>query len=557
MPPHLHPRSRSTTGLFAGTLLASLLVVGMPHVFPCPAPRRTFADSEMTITADGQQVPRIRRRRQKDIDVDSGTARPGYPTASGAVDEEVSTFYQMQEEAEKLSHKPLVYGVVHVRLADPEFPAGNAASPQATLNYSPSTIRTAMPWARFLYNVLTQPRHTQWVAPLLILGDAVLCALVIWKIPYTEIDWTTYMQHISLYVSGERDYLSITGSTGPLVYPAAHVYIYSLLYHLTDEGRDILLGQILFAALYLATLIVVVACYRQVQAPPFLFPLLVLSKRLHSIYMLRMFNDGVAAFAMWAAIYLCLKRKWTGAVAVWSLGVGVKMTLVLLVPAIAILTLLSVGLLQSIVLGATAVLIQVLLAVPFLQTNPIGYLSKAFELSRQFMFKWTVNWRFVGEETFLSRDFSVGLLVLHISLLAIFSVGWMRPSGSNMFRFLQDTVQGRQETVTLSKPFIMTVMLKSLAIGLLCARSLHYQFYAYLAWASPFLFWRTGLHPLLIFVAWAAQEWAWNVYPSTNSSSAVVVLSLALQVFGLLLHGPSELDSKRGRAGDRRKAHSQ
>jgi hypothetical protein len=103
MPPHLHPKSRSTSTLFAGTLLASLVVVGMPHLFPCPAPRRTFADSEMTITADGQQVPRIRRRRRKDVELDSESARPRYPTPPGAVDEEVSTFFQMEEEAEKLA----------------------------------------------------------------------------------------------------------------------------------------------------------------------------------------------------------------------------------------------------------------------------------------------------------------------------------------------------------------------------------------------------------------------------------------------------------------------
>ncbi|KAJ5747443.1 uncharacterized protein N7511_009139 [Penicillium nucicola] len=104
MPPHLHPKSRSTMGLFAGTLLASLVVVGVPHVFPCPAPRRTFADSEMTITADGQQVPRIRRRRRKEIEMDPEAGRPALPTPAGPVDEEVSTFLQMQEEAETLSH---------------------------------------------------------------------------------------------------------------------------------------------------------------------------------------------------------------------------------------------------------------------------------------------------------------------------------------------------------------------------------------------------------------------------------------------------------------------
>ncbi|KAL4785553.1 hypothetical protein BJX76DRAFT_324119 [Aspergillus varians] len=99
MPPHLHPRSRSTTGLFAGTLLASLLVVGIPHVFPCPAPRRTFADSEMIITADGQQIQRVRRRRRKDVDT---IAQEGniLPQTS---DEEVSTFLQLEEEAKLLS----------------------------------------------------------------------------------------------------------------------------------------------------------------------------------------------------------------------------------------------------------------------------------------------------------------------------------------------------------------------------------------------------------------------------------------------------------------------
>ncbi|KAJ0425515.1 hypothetical protein BJY00DRAFT_274418 [Aspergillus carlsbadensis] len=102
MPPHLHPRSRSTTGLFAGTLLASLMVVGIPHVFPCPAPRRTFADSEMIMTADGQQIQRVRRKRRKDAEMtaqeESMPARTPFVS-----EEEVSTFLQLEEEAALLS----------------------------------------------------------------------------------------------------------------------------------------------------------------------------------------------------------------------------------------------------------------------------------------------------------------------------------------------------------------------------------------------------------------------------------------------------------------------
>lgn len=73
------------------------------------------------------------------------------------------------------------------------------------------------------------------------------------------------MEQIEQYVGGERDYTVIKGGTGPLVYPAAHVYIYSALYRLTDHGRNILLAQGIFALLYLSTLAVVMACYTEAK----------------------------------------------------------------------------------------------------------------------------------------------------------------------------------------------------------------------------------------------------------------------------------------------------
>lgn len=137
------------------------------------------------------------------------------------------------------------------------------------------------------------------------------------------------------------------------------------LYHLTDEGRDILFGQILFAVLYLVTLAVVMVCYRQSGAPPYLFPLLVLSKRLHSVFVLRLFNDGLAVCAMWIAILLFQNKKWTAGVTAWTVGVGIKMTLLLLAPAIAVVTVLSLSLVPSIRLGILALLIQVRIPYPF------------------------------------------------------------------------------------------------------------------------------------------------------------------------------------------------
>ncbi|KAK1766837.1 hypothetical protein QBC33DRAFT_90757 [Phialemonium atrogriseum] len=61
-PPHLHPRSRMTSSLFATTVVASFFVVALPHVLPCPAPRVTYADGEMP-EGSGKR----RRRRKPEI----------------------------------------------------------------------------------------------------------------------------------------------------------------------------------------------------------------------------------------------------------------------------------------------------------------------------------------------------------------------------------------------------------------------------------------------------------------------------------------------------------
>lgn len=230
-------------------------------------------------------------------------------------------------------------------------------------------------------DLCTNRKHLKWICPLLLLLESALCALVIRKVPCTfsdprpllvdkrltslsndsdtEIDWSTYMQQVSLFLSGERDYTLIKGSTGPLVYPAAHVYIYSALFHATDEGCDIAFGQAIFAVIYLLALAIVMACYRSAGAPPYIFGLLVLSKRLHSIFLLRLFNDGIAALLLWAAIYMLQRRQWLMGVALWSVGLGVKMTLLLVAPAIAVILIMAVGLPRAVGLGLTAVLIQV------------------------------------------------------------------------------------------------------------------------------------------------------------------------------------------------------
>ncbi|KAF6229211.1 hypothetical protein HO133_007327 [Letharia lupina] len=389
-------------------------------------------------------------------------------------------------------------------------------------------------------DLASNSKHTRWLSPLLLLADAVFCALIIWKIPYTEIDWRAYIQQVEQYRNGERDYTLIKGDTGPLVYPAAHLFIYNALYLITDKGADILIAQCTFAVVYLGAVSMAMACYRMAKAPPHIFPLLILSKRLHSLFLLRLFNDCFAILALFTAIYFYQRRIWTVGSVVYSFGVGIKMSVLLAAPAVGLILLQALPFNRAMNAAFLMAQIQITLAFPFLPANAKGYLARSFELTRQFLFKWTVNWRFVGEERFLSREFAITLIAVHLALLSTFVLTrWTRPSGLSIPALISTAIKPlppkaqQLMSINVSPSFIMTSILNSMAIGMLCARSLHYQFYAYIAWSTPFLLWKAGLHPIFIYAVWGAQEWGWNVYPSTDASSIMVVGCLVVQVLSV------------------------
>ncbi|KAL5615403.1 hypothetical protein BROUX41_005450 [Berkeleyomyces rouxiae] len=379
---------------------------------------------------------------------------------------------------------------------------------------------------------------SRYVAPALWLGDAVLCALIIWKVAYTEIDWVAYMEQVQQVVDGERIYTNIEGGTGPLVYPAMHVWIYMGLYNLTNKGTNILLAQQLFAALYMATLAVVFACYRTAKAPPYLFPLLVLSKRLHSIFVLRCFNDCFAVFFLWLAIWMWQNRLWSLGTLAYALGLGVKMTLLTAIPGVGVVLFLGCGFRRAFRLAMLIVQVHIAIAVPFLKIDPPAYVSRAFELTRVFKYEWTVNMRFLPEEAFLSKSLAVVLLGLYVvNMFSFINFRWMEPAKVPLYKLVLSFLTFKmpfspQEEQLISRrvspQFIMAVVLTATNAGMLCARSLHYQFYVYIAWSTPFLMWYAGVDLFGITVLCVGQEWAWNVFPSTKYSSMSVVTALLL-----------------------------
>lgn len=188
----------------------------------------------------------------------------------------------------------------------------------------------------------------------------------------TNIDYLAYTQQATLFLSpnNERTYSKLVGDTGPLVYPALHLYIYSFLHKMfpraslvdvagfvpgtnstlnaMEEGAPkggtggpggLLPLQLIWLGLYIATLFLIAVISGQAdsymqsrRAPsarwitspralvdrlmngpaplPLLLGALSLSLRLHSIYVLRLFNDPIAMLLLYSSVWLFTNKNW-------------------------------------------------------------------------------------------------------------------------------------------------------------------------------------------------------------------------------------------------------
>jgi len=70
------------------------------------------------------------------------------------------------------------------------------------------------------------------------------------------------MQQVEIFRGGERDYANIKGGTGPLVYPAGHVYVFNFLYSISNRGQDRRVVEAVFLGVYLLSLWMTMKCYR-------------------------------------------------------------------------------------------------------------------------------------------------------------------------------------------------------------------------------------------------------------------------------------------------------
>lgn len=318
--------------------------------------------------------------------------------------------------------------------------------------------------------------------------------------------------------------------------------------------------------------------------PPYTLILTTLtSYRIHSIYVLRLFNDPIAILLFYISLNLFLSQKWSLGSLFFSLAVSVKMNILLFAPALLGAYLICLGFKNTIIQLSICALTQLVLGLPFLFGNPFGYIKGSFDLGRVFEHKWTVNYRFLSKDIFENLYFHLTLLILHIILLLIFLPMIKRYLTSyarlkqvemelkpqmkqkkkvkkqkkeekltrNEQKFLDayeaglkargskkieqpesDEEEYKINFDTSSQLLVLPFFIVNF-IGMVCARSLHYQFYSWYFHSLLYLVYCTGYQRSIMFLILAVIEFCWNCYPSTNFSSAVLHFCHILILLGV------------------------
>jgi len=437
---------------------------------------------------------------------------------------------------------------------------------------------------KHLWGRLNDAAHYPAAWAMVAAADFCLGVIIVKLVPYTEIDWVAYMQEVEgPMLHGQWDYMELKGDTGPLVYPAGFVWVFAALREITNGGTDIKRAQYLFAGLHALLLFFVLgAIYYEPSAqqtksslsrrdergddqtrksvastrasdddkletktniesvsgapntrtPLWVVIALVCSKRIHSIFALRLFNDGVAMLLMYACLFLLVRQRWTISCILFSFALSIKMNILLFAPGLAVILIQTCGLVKALLLGLLCVAIQVGLAIPFLAANPWGYIERAFELGRVFKFQWTVNWKFLPEPIFVSPELALGLLVATLlTWLAFGQRHFASQHPGGLIGLLQSCVvspfQPWLDTSTSENPqalsnHILRTLLTSNFIGVAFARSMHYQFYSWYFHSLAFLCASTTMPLPLSLLALAAIEWSFNIFPATPLSSAAL-----------------------------------
>ncbi len=290
----------------------------------------------------------------------------------------------------------------------------------------------AVAWLRRV--CLTDYGYT-FALPALAIASTVLSQAVIRRIAFTEIDFQTYLGQAALFLQGERNYANSTlkeevdlastplcTSTSTPSFTGLRKAESTSCPHRTSlpvSDRQRACRGAVVPTSWTST-------HRCATCDPVQEDTFDLS----ATHVQR----PIAILCVYLALFAAINARWKFSALLFSLGLGIKMNVLLFLPRHCCS---SVRLQRS--QGSHVVHLDHRLStsahlIPFTLHNAQAYLSRAFDFSRAFLYVWTVNWRFVSEETFLSQPFAKSLLALHLGLLVLFG----------LFRWTAITSEGPQ-----------------------------------------------------------------------------------------------------------------
>lgn len=399
--------------------------------------------------------------------------------------------------------------------------------------------------------VVFNPRGNLIVGFLFLLIESIAMKVIINSVSFTDIDYEAYMEQIQMITKdGELDYSKIRGGTGPLVYPAGHVWLYRLMYTLTNGVEDVRNGQIAFRYLYLANLGLQFACYHMLEVPPWCSALACFSKRLHSIYVLRLFNDCFTTLFVTltcTCFIICatkfandVNRRYIGAIVgsiFYSMAVSIKMNAMLYLPGVLLsIYILNEGqLLRSLACVMIIIVWQVLVGYQFIFAEAVSYFQCAFNFGRQFTYQWSINWQFIPEAGFQSKIFHQTLLASHmVQIFTLVLSVYPNAIKDLCYSIVHPQFKTLQSQSSMNiLEIVPYVLFVSNYVGILFSRSLHYQFLTWYHWTIPILMYWSKLPWYLGCMWYGIHEYCWNSYPP-NSRASTLLFCLNISMLALV-----------------------
>jgi alpha-1,3-mannosyltransferase len=174
---------------------------------------------------------------------------------------------------------------------------------------------------------------------------------------------------------------------------------------------------------------------------------------------------------------------------------------------------LEFGLIKFLKYVALIFIVQVFIAFPFLNESSVNYLSRSFSTSRIYLYKWSVNMKFLSEEIFYSNAFGKSLMILMVLSLLYFGLKWSLKRGILKSIF---------ENHKLEEFEILEILFTSNFVGFIFSKSFHYQFYVWYFHSLPFLLEFIEMNNFMKILLFGLLEYSWNVFPSTPTSSFIL-----------------------------------